>query len=75
MCPVHLLAPYLYLLHSSLDFNLGKCRALEMLWPFTRSFLHILTLQVVDLIASDIMPMLRESGMAGRAEYLSDLRL
>lgn len=32
-------------------------------------------LQVIDILTVEIMPVLRESGMAGRVEYVCDMRL
>ncbi len=31
--------------------------------------------QVIDVLTAEIMPVLRESGMAGRVEYVCDMRL
>jgi hypothetical protein len=32
-------------------------------------------MQVVDIMRTEIIPILNESGMAGRVEYVCDLRL
>lgn len=32
-------------------------------------------MQVIDIITAEIMPVLRESGMAGRVEYVCDMRI
>ena len=37
--------------------------------------LLFLTMQVIEIITAEIMPLLRESGMSGQVEYFSDMRI